>query len=59
MAERMVIFSERLGLAALCISALLSSIATDSPPLKIGSPLDCLKTTELHDSFSEIHNGHQ
>jgi hypothetical protein len=58
MAERMVIFSERLGLAALCISALLSSIATESP-LKIGSPLDCLKTTELHDSFNEIHNGHQ
>jgi hypothetical protein len=57
--ESMVIFSKRLGLAALCICAFLSSIAAESPPLKIGSPLDSLKTTELHDSFNEIHHGHR
>ena len=54
-----VIFAKRLGLAALCISAFLSLTATESPPLKIGSPLDSLKTTELHDSFNEIHHGHR
>jgi murein DD-endopeptidase MepM/ murein hydrolase activator NlpD len=32
--------------------------AGDSP-LKIGPPLDSLKTTELHDSFNEIHHGHR
>lgn len=54
-----VIFSKRLGLVALCIWAFLSSVATESPSLKIGSPLDSLKTTELHDSFNEIHHGHR
>jgi murein DD-endopeptidase MepM/ murein hydrolase activator NlpD len=57
--ERKVIFSKRLGLVALCTCAFLSSIATESPPLKIGLPLDSLKTTELHDSFNEIHHGHR
>jgi murein DD-endopeptidase MepM/ murein hydrolase activator NlpD len=57
--ENKVIFSKRLGLVALCICAFLSSMATESPPLKIGSPLDSLKTTELHDSFNEIHHGHR
>jgi murein DD-endopeptidase MepM/ murein hydrolase activator NlpD len=54
-----VIFSKRLGLAGLCTWAFLSSVATESQPLKIGSPLDSLKTTELHDSFNEIHHGHR
>jgi murein DD-endopeptidase MepM/ murein hydrolase activator NlpD len=57
--ESKVIFSKRLGLVALCTCAFLSSVATESPPLKIGSPLDSLKTTELHDSFNEIHHGHR
>jgi hypothetical protein len=52
-------FFKRLGLVALCTCAFLSSVATESPPLKIGSPLDSLKTTELHDSFNEIHHGHR
>jgi len=57
--ESIVIFSKRCGLAALCICAFLSLTAAESPPLKIGSPLDSLKTTELHDSFNEIHHGHR
>jgi murein DD-endopeptidase MepM/ murein hydrolase activator NlpD len=57
--ESKVIFSKRLGLVALCACAFLSSTAAESPPLKIGSPLDSLKTTELHDSFNEIHHGHR
>jgi peptidoglycan LD-endopeptidase LytH len=54
-----VIFSIGLGLVALCTCAFLSSVATESPPLRIGSPLDSLKTTELHDSFNETHHGHR
>jgi peptidoglycan LD-endopeptidase LytH len=56
-----VIFSKRLALAALCICTILSSpsTATEDVPLKIGPPVDSLKTTELHDSFNEIHNGHR
>jgi hypothetical protein len=57
--ESKVIFSKRCGLAALWICALLSLTAAESPPLKIGSPLDSLKTTDLHDSFNEIHHGHR
>ena len=57
--ESAVIFSKTLGLAVLCICALLSLTAAESPPPKIGSPLDSLKTTELHDSFNEIHHGHR
>src|SRR5579862_8081750 len=57
--ESTVIFSKTLGLAVLCICALLSLTAAESPPPKIGSPLDSLKTTELHDSFNEIHHGHR
>jgi len=57
--ERKVIFSIGLGLVALCTCAFLSSVATESPPLRIGSPLDSLKTTELHDSFNETHHGHR
>jgi peptidoglycan LD-endopeptidase LytH len=53
---------KRVAFAAVCIAALLTShsaTATENPPLKIGAPLDSLKTSELHDSFNEIHNGHR
>jgi hypothetical protein len=55
-----VIFSKRL-IAALCICVVVSSLskAAENSPLKIGAPLDSLKTTELHDSFNEIRNGHR
>ncbi len=55
------VFSTRLVLAAFCVCILLPSIptATEDAELKIGPPLDSLKTTELHDSFNEIHHGHR
>ena len=58
--DRIVIFSKGL-IAALCICVVVSSLskAAENSPLKIGAPLDSLKTTELHDSFNEIRNGHR
>src|SRR3984893_18614606 len=55
------ISSKRLAVAVLCICTFLPSVvkATEDSPLKIGPPLDSLKTTELHDSFNEIHHGHR
>ena len=55
------ISSKRLGVVVLCICTFLSSVVqgTEDSPLKIGPPLDSLKTTELHDSFNEIHHGHR
>jgi hypothetical protein len=55
-----VIFSKGL-IAALCICVVVTSMskAAENSPLKIGAPLDSLKTTELHDSFNEIRNGHR
>jgi hypothetical protein len=56
------VFSILLTLAAtVCLVALVSSLttATASPPIKIGPPLDSLKTSELHDSFNEIRGGHR
>jgi murein DD-endopeptidase MepM/ murein hydrolase activator NlpD len=52
---------KRVAFAAICISVLLTSpsIAIENPPLKIGAPLDSLKTSELHDSFNEIRGGHR
>jgi murein DD-endopeptidase MepM/ murein hydrolase activator NlpD len=53
---------KRVALAAFCLSTFLtnpSTTATENPPLKIGAPLDSLKTSELHDSFNEIRNGHR
>jgi peptidoglycan LD-endopeptidase LytH len=53
---------KRVALAAFCLSTFLtnpSATATENPPLKIGAPLDSLKTSELHDSFNEIRNGHR
>jgi hypothetical protein len=44
------------GTLHLCVSLVGKS---GNPPLKIGSPLDSLKTTELHDSFNEIRHGHR
>jgi hypothetical protein len=44
--ESKVIFSIRLGLVALFPCPFPSLVATESPPLKIGSPLDSPKTTE-------------
>jgi peptidoglycan LD-endopeptidase LytH len=48
-------------IAALYICVVLSSPseAAGNPPPEIGAPVDSLKTTELHDSFNEIHNGHR
>ena len=44
----------------LCICTFVSSVVKGTEdPLKIGPPLDSLKTTELHDSFNEIHHGHR
>jgi len=56
-----VISSKRLAVAVLCICTFLPSVvkATEDSPLKIGPPLDSLKTSELHDSFNEIHHGHR
>ena len=59
--NHLVISSKRLALIVLCIFTFIASVvkgAGDSP-LKIGPPLDSLKTTELHDSFNEIHHGHR
>jgi peptidoglycan LD-endopeptidase LytH len=54
------IFSIPLILTTLCVFAFLSSLtATENPPIKIGPPLDSLKTSELHDSFNEIRGGHR
>jgi peptidoglycan LD-endopeptidase LytH len=52
---------KRVAFAAICISVFLTSpsIAIENPPLKIGAPLDSLKTSELHDSFNEIRGGHR
>ena len=58
--ESNVIFSKRVwSRGALHLRVSLVCTAAESPPLKIGSPLDSLKTTELHDSFNEIHHGHR
>ena len=56
-----IIYPRRLVVAVLCICTFLSSVVrgTEDSPLKIGPPLDSLKTTELHDSFNEIHHGHR
>lgn len=53
--------AKKLHLALLCICALLSglSLASDTPQLDIGAPLDFLKPSELHDSFNELHHGHR
>src|SRR3984957_10081505 len=53
--------SKWLVVAVLCICTFLVSVVkgTEDSPLKIGPPLDSLKTTELHDSFNEIHHGHR
>jgi hypothetical protein len=55
------ISSKRLAVVVLCICTFLSSVVqgTEDSPLKIAPPLDSLKTTELHDSFNEIHHGHR
>jgi murein DD-endopeptidase MepM/ murein hydrolase activator NlpD len=54
-------FTKKLHLALLCICTLLSglSLASDTPQLDIGAPLDFLKRSELHDSFNELHHGHR
>jgi hypothetical protein len=52
----------RVAVITACLSAFLASrslTATENSPLKIGAPLDSLKTSELHDSFNEIRNGHR
>jgi peptidoglycan LD-endopeptidase LytH len=56
-----VILSKRLVVVLLCLCIFQSSFvtATEDSQLKIGPPLDSLKTTELHDSFNEIHHGHR
>ncbi|MFZ0676246.1 M23 family metallopeptidase [Candidatus Binatus sp.] len=56
-----VILSKRLAVVVffLCLFAPSFVIATEDSPLKIGPPLDSLKTTELHDSFNEMHQGHR
>jgi peptidoglycan LD-endopeptidase LytH len=54
-----VIFSKRLAVVMVCICAFLSSSSMATEDLKIGPPLDSLKTTELHDSFNEIRHGHR
>jgi murein DD-endopeptidase MepM/ murein hydrolase activator NlpD len=45
----------------LCVCGLLACPlpVTGTPALDIGAPLDSLKTSELHDSFNEIHDGHR
>ena len=53
-----VIF-KRLAVVPVCIWAFLSSSSMAIQDLKIGPPLDSLKTTELHDSFNEIRHGHR
>ena len=59
--NRAVIFSRKRILASLCLCFIFASplTATEGPPLEIGAPLDSLKTSELHDSFNEIRNGHR
>jgi murein DD-endopeptidase MepM/ murein hydrolase activator NlpD len=59
--NRGIIYPSRLAVAVLCICTFLSSVVkgSEDSPLKIGPPLDSLKTTELHDSFNEIHHGHR
>jgi hypothetical protein len=56
-----VVSSKRLVVVVLCICTFLPSVVkgAEDSPLKIGPPLDSLKTTELHDSFNEIHHGHR
>jgi murein DD-endopeptidase MepM/ murein hydrolase activator NlpD len=51
----------KLHFALLCLCTVLSglSLASDTPPLDIGEPLDFLKPSELHDSFNELHHGHR
>ena len=51
----------KLHFALLCLCTVLSglSLASDTPPLDIGEPLDFLKPLELHDSFNELHHGHR
>jgi murein DD-endopeptidase MepM/ murein hydrolase activator NlpD len=53
--------TKRLHLALLCICTFLSglSLASDTPQLDIGAPLDFLKPSELHDSFNELHHNHR
>jgi peptidoglycan LD-endopeptidase LytH len=55
-----VVSSKTLAVVVLCICTFLSSVVkgADDSPL-IGTPVDSLKTTELHDSFNEIHHGHR
>ena len=53
--------AKKLLLALLCTCAFLSglSLASETPQLDIGAPLDFLKPSELHDSFNELHHGHR
>ena len=48
-----------LAVVSLCSLLLSPYIATEDGSLMIGPPLDSLQTTELHDSFNEIHHGHR
>ena len=55
------VYLKRLALLLICLCPFLPSFVsgTEDSLLKIGPPLDSLKTTELHDSFNEMHHGHR
>ncbi|WP_422307399.1 M23 family metallopeptidase [Candidatus Binatus sp.] len=56
-----VILSKKLVVVLFCLCIFEPGFVTaaEDSQLKIGPPLDSLKTTELHDSFNEIHHGHR